>query len=271
MPPRIGVFDSGVGGLGVWRWIVRALPGVPTTYLADQAHAPYGDRTYEEIRTRAERAVELLLSDGAGMVVVACNTASAAALAHLRSAWPGIPFVGMEPAVKPAALASRSGVIGVLATAATLGAPGFRALIRRHAGAVRVVTGAGRGLVEAVEAGELTGPRLEALVERCVAPIRGAGADQIVLGCTHYPFLVQPIGRVAGAGVNIVDPAPAVARRTAEVWLGVVAEAGGPSPVARRPGGDHRMLTTGDPARLEASTHLLVPDLAAGLAVRRVA
>lgn len=258
------MFDSGLGGLGVWREVVRALPGVPTVYLADQAHAPYGGRSLAEIRELSVQAVALLLDRGADVVVVACNTASAAALHHVRAVWPQVPFVGMEPAIKPAVAVSPTGVVGVLATAATLAAPGFRALVERYAAGIRVVAVPGHGLVEAVEAGDLTGPGVRASVEACVAPLRAANATPIVLGCTHYPFLRAAIEHAAGPGVTIVDPAPAVARRTASVWWEREAARGGALPTSRgdapaTPAVLHRMLTSGDPRRFRVALQQLVP------------
>lgn len=254
----IGVFDSGVGGLGVWREVVRVVPGASTVYLADQAHAPYGDRSLDEIRALSIASVDLLLTAGATMVVVACNTASAAALPGLRSAFPAVPIVGMEPAVKPAAAATRSGAIGILATRATLAAPGFAALAARHAGRARLVTQVGVGWVEAVEEGRLEGPGVADLVERSVAPLRAAGVDQIVLGCTHYPFLGRTIEAAAGSGAAVIDPAPAVARRVAEVWSGVAA-------LQVAPRARHALQTTGAVERFRRVVDRLLPDMVASL------
>lgn len=258
----IGVFDSGVGGLGVWREVVRALPATPTVYLADQAHAPYGDRSVEEIRELSFAATRVLLDEGAVVVVVACNTASAAALSALRRAFPAVPFVGMEPAVKPAAAASRSGVIGILATRATLEAPGFAALVERHAAGARVVAQIGEGLVEAVEAGRLEASSTVELVRRCVGPLRAARADHVVLGCTHYPFLGHLIRASAGPGVTVVDPAPAVARRVADVWTSL------PEAAAIAAGGArHRLLTSGQVEPFRRLVERLVPGVATGVEV----
>ena len=244
--PRIGVFDSGLGGLGVWREIVRALPAAPTVYWADQAYVPYGGRSPAFLNARAEAAVRALRAHGASLIVVACNTATAVSLAALRRAHPEIPFVGMEPAVKPAAKASATGVVGVLATRTTLDAPGFRALLERHAGGVRVVARAGDGLVEAVEAGVTTGPEVERAVAACVTPMRAEGVDRLVLGCTHYPFLREVIAMVAGLDVTLVDPAPAVARQAARLWS--EADRQGSVEVDDVGAPDHLLLTTADPA-----------------------
>jgi glutamate racemase len=206
-----------VGKLSVWREIARQFPTLNLLYLADQAHVPYGPRPMAQIRQYSTTITRFLLSQGAKLVVVACNTASAASLYHLRAAFPGLPFVGMEPAVKPAAERSRSGVIGVLATVATFQGQLFGSLLERFAGDVRVLTQTCPGLVEAVEAGELDSPATEALLRERLAPLSAARADALVLGCTHYPFVAPLIARVAGPGVRIVDPAPAVARQVGRV------------------------------------------------------
>ncbi|MEW6488681.1 MAG: glutamate racemase [Thermodesulfobacteriota bacterium] len=252
MPSRpVAVFDSGVGGLSVLREVHRLLPGEDLLYLADQAHVPYGPRAPEEVRGLCEGAARFLLAQGAKLVVVACNTACAAALHHLRETFPCVPFVGMEPAVKPAARASRSGVIGVLATPGTLQGRPFCSVVERFAQGVRVLTRTCPGLVEAVEAGETGGPRLRALVEEAVAPLLAEGIDALVMGCTHYPLALAAIREVCGPGVELVDPAPAVARqvrrRLEELGLRRDAEAGGRTSFA----------TTGDRERLAAQLRAL--------------
>lgn len=216
-PVRIGVFDSGVGGIGVWREIVRVLPDAPTIYVADTAHAPYGDRADDEIAQLTAGGVTELLAYGASLVVLACNTASSVALERSRRHHPGVPFVGMEPAVKPAASTTRTRTVAVLATRATLRGAGFARLVARFANGARVVPCEGVGLVACVEAGEVAGERVEGLVRSALAPAIAAGADRIVLGCTHFPFLRDAIARVVGPDVDIVDPAPAVARRVAQL------------------------------------------------------
>jgi glutamate racemase len=213
----IGIFDSGVGGLSVWREIARHLPFEATLYLADQAHVPYGSRRLAEVREFSEGITRFLLGQEAKVIVVACNTASAAALHYLRRTFPGIPFVGMEPAVKPAVEQTRSGVVGVIATQATFQGELFASLMERYAGDVRLLTQVCPGLVEAVEAGALDVPGTEALLRRCLTPLIEAGVDQLVLGCTHYPFLQPAIERVVGVNVAVIDPAPAVARQVGRV------------------------------------------------------
>jgi glutamate racemase len=213
----IGVFDSGVGGLSVLREIQTLLPEHSITYLADQAWAPYGERRLEEVRRRSVAITDRLLAEGAATVVVACNSASAAALHHLREVYPGVPFVGMEPAVKPAAELTANGVIGVLATDATFQGELYASVVNRHAVGVEIVARPGRGLVRHVESGDVDSPELRTLLASYLDPMVEAGADTIVLGCTHYPFLLPLIRSVAGSGVRVIDPAPAVARQVARV------------------------------------------------------
>lgn len=210
----IGIFDSGSGGLSVYREIVRLLPQERYLYYADNAHCPYGEKTAAYIQDRARTITDTLLGKGADIIVVACNTATAAAIATLREEYAGISFVGMEPAVKPAALGTETGVIGVLATAGTLKGSKYLKTKGRFEDDVRIVEHVGEGFVELVENGILEGPEAEETVRRSLRPLLDAGADRIVLGCTHYPFLRPVIEAVAGPGVQVIDPAPAVARQT---------------------------------------------------------
>jgi glutamate racemase len=207
----IGVFDSGVGGLSVLRAIRENLPAERLIYVADSGYAPYGDRSREYIEQRSIAVVEFLIDAGVKAVVVACNTATGAAVHVLRARF-AIPIVAMEPAVKPAAHQTKSGVVGVLATTSTLSSAKFLDLVDRHGRGVQVLVQPCPGLVEQVEAGEFGGARTTALVERLVRPLLAKGADTLVLGCTHYPFLRPAIEAVAGPGVTIIDPARAVAR-----------------------------------------------------------
>ena len=181
----IGVFDSGVGGLSVWLEIARQLPAESTIYLADQAHVPYGSRSLSEVCAYSEAITQFLLARRSKMIVVACNTASAAALHHLRRVFPEVPFVGMEPAIKPAAQHTRTGTVGVMATPATFRGELFSSLLQRYGEHVQVLTQVSPGLVEAVERGELDTPETEALLRRSLAPLLNAGIDQLALGCTH--------------------------------------------------------------------------------------
>jgi glutamate racemase len=213
----IGVFDSGVGGLSVWRELVRALPHEDTIYFADQAHVPYGPRGETEIRHFCDQIAHYLLGRGCKALVVACNTASAAALKHLRETLPQVPTIGMEPAVKPAAALTKNGVVGIMATPATFQGRLFKATAGRHAAGIHLVNQVCDGLAEHVEAGRLEGPDTEALLRRCLAPILAAGADTVVLACSHYPFVIDGIRRIVGPGVSVIDPAPAIARHLGTV------------------------------------------------------
>ena len=210
----IGIFDSGSGGLSVYREIVKLLPYERYVYFADNAHCPYGDKTAGFIQARARAITDFLLSKGADIIVVACNTATAAAIATLRSEYPNVPFVGMEPAVKPAALGTKTGVIGVLATAGTLKGSKYLNTKGLFEDDVRIVEHVGEGFVELVEKGILDGPEAFATVKASLQPLLDAGADRVVLGCTHYPFLRPVVESIAGPGVQVIDPAPAVARQT---------------------------------------------------------
>src|SRR5574340_1031098 len=193
----IGVFDSGVGGLSVLREIRRELPGEHLLYVADSGHAPYGDKPRQMIEARSVAIVEFLLNRGAKAVVVACNTATGASVETLRARF-AVPIVAMEPAVKPAAESTKSGVIGVLATSGTLGSGNFARLHQRFGAKVEILVQACPGLVELVEAGDLSGDRTRALIEKYLVPLLAQQADNIVLGCTHYPFLAPlMVGRGA--------------------------------------------------------------------------
>lgn len=207
----IGVFDSGVGGLSVLREIRRELPGEDLLYVADSAHAPYGNKSREMIEARSVAIVEFLLSRNAKAIVVACNTATSAAVETLRARF-AVPIVAMEPAVKPAAESTKSGVIGVLATSGTLGSENFARLHERFGAKADILVQPCPGLVELVETGDLSGDRARALLERYLLPLLEQRADNIVLGCTHYPFLTPLIQEIAGPAVAILNPAPAVAR-----------------------------------------------------------
>jgi glutamate racemase len=235
----IGIFDSGVGGISVLREIRALLPAEHLIYYADSGHCPYGGKPREQIVARACAITERLLERGAKLVVVACNTATIAAVEHLRATYP-IPFVGMEPAVKPAAAATRSGVVGVLATGAALAGEKFHHLVAAHARDVRVITQPCPGLVEQVEAGALDTPQTRALVERYVKPLMAQGADVLVLGCTHYPFLRPLISTLAGPDVTLLDTGAAVARQVRRVLErdGALSAAGGTGAIAWETSGD---------------------------------
>ena len=213
----IGIFDSGSGGLSVYRELKKLLPQERYLYFSDNAHCPYGEKTAEYIQDRARTITDFLLEKGADIIVVACNTATAAAIATLRAEYPQVPFIGMEPAVKPAALGTKSGVIGVLATAGTLKGSKYLHTRGRFEDNVSIVEHVGEGFVELVEGGILEGEKALETVRASLQPLLDKGADIIVLGCTHYPFLQPLIQHLAGPSVQVIDPAPAVARQTLHV------------------------------------------------------
>ena len=213
----IGVFDSGVGGLSVLREIRQLLPNETLLYVADSGHVPYGEKSPEYIRERCVLITEHLLAQGAKALVLACNTATAAAAAELRERYADLPIIGMEPAVKPAAAATRSGVVGVLATTGTLKSAKFAALLDRFAADVRVITQPCPGLVEQIEAGELNSPRTRALLQGWVEPLLAEGCDTLILGCTHYPFIKPLLGELLPANVSLIDTGAAVARQLQRV------------------------------------------------------
>ena len=261
----IGIFDSGVGGLSVYREIRRLLPEEKYIYFADNAFCPYGEKSPAFIQDRARAITELLVRRGADILVVACNTATAAAIATLREEfserpskllleWSGgrldrIRFIGMEPAVKPAALGTRSGVIGVLATAGTLAGSKYLNTRGLYEDDVRIEEHVGQGFVELVESGELDGPHAEAVVRDSLEPLLKEGADTVVLGCTHYPFLLETLRKVARETtpdeVRFIDPAPAVARQLLNVMDREGIPHGPVSPGGELPVPDLTLLSSG--------------------------
>ncbi|MBR5141384.1 MAG: glutamate racemase [Bacteroidales bacterium] len=217
----IGIFDSGVGGLSVFREIRKVLPEQSYIYYSDNAHCPYGEKSREYIIDRTRAITQMLIEKGCEIIVVACNTATAAAISTLREEFP-IKFIGMEPAIKPAAQATKTGVVGVLATAGTLKATKYIDTRAKWAQNVKIVEHIGQGFVELVENGSVCGPAAETTVSASLKPLLDAGADTIVLGCTHYPFLIDTIKKVASETypdreITVIDPAPAVARHLVEV------------------------------------------------------
>jgi glutamate racemase len=238
---EIGVFDSGVGGFTVLRELRALLPTARLRYLADTAYAPYGSRSPEEIRARSFAIVEHLIEQGAGLIVIACNTATAHAIEALRAHWPELPFVGTEPGIKPAVAATRNGRIGLLATPATAASARLRSLIERHVGDRQVVVQGCPGVVDRIEAGDLDSAELRALVDRHCEPLRAAGVDTALLGCTHYP-VIEPLWRAAlGPGVELLRIETAVARRAESLWTPAPDE----EPALA-------VETSGDPAALKA-------------------
>lgn len=271
---KIGVFDSGEGGLSVLKEITRLLPESEYVYYSDNAHCPYGEKSPEYIQDRARAITERLLKEGADVIVVACNTATAAAISVLRSEYSDassqevrdrvreltggrhdhICFIGMEPAVKPAALGTRTGVVGVLATAGTLKGSKYLKTKESVDDQVNVFEHVGRGFVELVEEGRLSGSEAEDVVKASLGPLLSAGADIIVLGCTHYPFLLPVLQKVAGPDIRFIDPAPAVARQLVHVLErdGMLSAGEASSALARNasavPSSPHvKLLSSGDP------------------------
>lgn len=214
----IGVFDSGVGGLTVLAALRRALPQAPLHYIADSAHAPYGERSPEFIRERSLALAQRLVDQGATLIVVACNTATAHAAEALRAAYPTIPIVGIEPGIKPAVAQSAGGRIGVLATTGTVNSARFQALLQRHASGRAVTAVAAAGVVSHIERGDLDSMALRRLVAQHVTPLHGARVDTVLLGCTHYP-LIRPLWAEAlGPGIQLVEVEDAVALQAQRLW-----------------------------------------------------
>lgn len=245
----VGVFDSGVGGLSVLREIRQRLPHESLLYLADSAHVPYGEKSPEFIRERCRTITDFLLEQGAKALVLACNTATAAGIAELRECHPQLPIIGMEPAVKPAARATRSGVVGVLATTGTLKSARFAALLDRFASDVRVITQPCPGLVERIEAGELDGTATRELLAGWVEPLLAEGCDTLILGCTHYPFIRPLLAQLVPSHVQLIDTGAAVARRLEEVLAARQLLATGEARV--------RFFCSGDPLRMEGVLPIL--------------
>jgi glutamate racemase len=256
----IGVFDSGVGGLSVLREIRRELPAEDLLYVADSGFAPYGERPPAMIQQRAAAIVRWLEDRRAKLIVVACNTATGVAVDALRSAT-ATPIVAIEPAVKPAALGSTSGVIGVLATSQTLASARFERLVAAYGAGVAVLEQPCPGLAEQVDKGDLSGPATRSLLEQYVRPLIDRGADTLVLGCTHYAFLASAIQQIAGPAVRLVDPAVAVAREVRRR----LTEPALLAPTDRP--GTERFWTTGAPAEVQPILAQLWPP---GASVERL-
>ena len=212
----IGIFDSGVGGLSVWMELYKEFPGETYLYVSDSGYCPYGPKSKEEVIHRAKAITDYLISKGAEIVVVACNTATAAAIEYLRGHY-NIPFVGMEPAVKPAAINTKTGAIGVLATKGTFKGELYLRTLHKFASNAKVLEQVGEGLVELVESGNTDSEQAREVMGRYILPMLEENVDHIVLGCTHYPFLEKVIKEFVGDNVQIVNPAPAIARRVGEV------------------------------------------------------
>ena len=253
----IGVFDSGVGGLSVLREIRQQLPGESLIYAADSGHAPYGNKPTAEVQARAEAMTDALRQQGCKALVVACNTVTGLSIQALRARHPDVPMVAIEPAVKPAAAMTRTGIIGVLATQNTVDSAGLARLIAQHAQGVTVITKACPGWVERIERGELDDVTTRAAVDAYVQPVVAAGADVLVLGCTHYPFLRASIQACAGPSVAVLDPAASVARELVRRLEAAHLTR------AYRPGdppGSMQWWTTGDPALAQRVMQGLWPE-----------
>ncbi len=250
----IGVFDSGVGGISVLRAICQQMPEEPVIYFGDQGHVPYGSRSMEQIQNFSEAITRFLLEQMSKIIVVACNTASAAALKYLREKFPDVPFVGMEPAVKPAAEHTQTGRVGVLATPATFQGALYASVVERFANGVELLQDTCPGLVQQIEQGNLDGEETRRILEEALLPMLEKNIDTVVLGCTHYPFVIPLIQQIVGDArrVRVIDPAPAVAK---QVWR--VLEARG----IRSGSGsqaDLKLYTSGDPDELESMLPVLL-------------
>src|SRR6266508_2858765 len=211
---HIGVFDSGVGGLSVLRAIRAQMPEESVIYFGDQGHIPYGSRPMEQIRNFSKAITKFLLEHDAKIIVVACNTASAAALKHLRETFPDVSFVGMEPAVKPAAEQTLTGKVGILATPATFQGALYASVVERFANGVELLQNTCPGLVQQIEQGNLKGEETRRILNGALLPMLEKNIDTVVLGCTHYPFVIPLIQQIVGDNVRVIDPAPAVAKQT---------------------------------------------------------
>jgi glutamate racemase len=250
----IGIFDSGVGGISVLRAIHELMPEESIIYFGDQGHVPYGSRTMDQIQSFSEAITRFLLKQGAKIIVVACNTASAAALKYLREKFPEIQFVGMEPAVKPAAEKTQTGKVGVLATPATFQGALYASVVERFANGVELFQDTCPGLVQQIEQGNLMGIETRRILENALRPMLEKNIDTIVLGCTHYPFVIPLIQQIVGENVRVIDPAPAVAKQAGRLLKarGLRNKAGLKAKV--------KFFTSGDPAALKS----LLPTLLGG-------
>ncbi len=214
---NIGVFDSGVGGLWILSHLQKELPNYNYIFFGDQIHVPYGDRTMEEIRDFSEEITRFLISQNCKIIVIACNTASAAALKHLRIEFPGILFVGMEPAIKPATEVTKTKKVGVLATPATFEGELYNSVVERFAHDVEIFTNTCDGLVEQIEKGELDSQVTKMILEKAIKPMLAKNIDTIVLGCTHYPFVIPQIKEIVGDNVKVIDPTNAIVRQVSHL------------------------------------------------------
>jgi len=252
----IGVFDSGIGGLSVLRAIRAQMPEETVIYFGDQGHIPYGPRPMEQIRSFSEAITKFLLDQDAKVIVVACNTASAAALKHLRETFPDVPFIGMEPAVKPAAEHTQTGRVGVLATPATFQGALYASLVERFANGVQLLQNTCVGLVQQIEQGNLEGEETRRILTGALLPMIEKNIDTVVLGCTHYPFVIPLIQQIVGDNVRVIDPAPSVAKQVRRVLesKGIRSEIGMQ--------GEVKFYTSGDPEDLKSLLPVLFGEKA---------
>lgn len=240
----VGIFDSGVGGLSVLQEVHQQYPLEDCIYIADQIHVPYGPRSREEVLGYSEGIVRYLLGKGAKLIIIACNTASAVALAELRKKYPDVPFVGMEPAVKPAAEGTSSGVVGVLATPATFQGDLYSSTVEKFARGVEILKDTCPGLVDQIEGGKIDDPITRNILEKALTPMLEKGVDEVVMGCTHYPFVIPVIREIVGENVRVIDPAPAVARQAGRLLETFDLKSD------RDREGEGHFLTTGDPGKM---------------------
>lgn len=250
----IGIFDSGVGGLSVLRAIRAQMPEESVLYFGDQGHIPYGPRPMEQIRDFSEAITNFLLERNSKLIVVACNTASAAALKYLREKFPDVPFVGMEPAVKPAAETTQTGKVGVLATPATFQGALYASVVERFANGVELFQNTCNALVGQIEQGNLNGSETRKILEEALHPMLEKNIDTVVLGCTHYPFVIPLIEQIVGEKVRVIDPAPSVAKQA-----GRLLEAGGLKNESKSKG-SVRLFTSGDPDVLKSQLPRLLGE-----------
>lgn len=250
---RIGVFDSGLGGLWVLRHLQNEMPYNEYVFLADQAHVPYGNRTEDEIVDLCFKNTDFLIAEGCVLIVVACNTATSAAINKLREKYVGISFVGMEPAIKPATENTKTGHVGVLATKLTIEGERIKETIKRFANGVDVHTCVGDGLVELVESAKADTDEAEILLRQYLEPLMKDNIDELVLGCTHYPFLIKRIQKILGGKVHIIDPAPAVVNRVKFLLEEQGIEAGNIN-------GSIKFYTTGDANNMQNFVKTLFND-----------
>jgi glutamate racemase len=251
----IGIFDSGVGGISVLRALRQQMPEESILYFGDQGHIPYGPRPMEQIRRFSEAITKFLLARDAKIIVVACNTASAAALSHLREQFPDIQFVGMEPAVKPAAERTQTGKVGVLATPATFQGALYTSVVERFANGVELFQDTCPGLVQQIEQGNLDGAETRQILEDALLPMIAKDIDTVVLGCTHYPFVIPLIQQIAGEKVRVIDPAPAVAKQARRL-LGANGTRNASSVKSKL-----KFYTSGSPDKLRSLLSILAGEL----------